>query len=157
MSARLRGRHLVVALIGALLALVTSVSASSAGPVDSAAAGQATFTANPLAVDGRVTANKAPTSMLAKTDPRLLGRTDGALVRVFIKLDYDSTATYQGGLRGLPATSPLVTGDQLTGSSRAERAYEAHIARTERAIVGDIEQVVPRAEIGESLRTVYGG
>jgi hypothetical protein len=133
------------------------VSASSAGPVDSAAAGQATFTATPLSVAGRATANKAPTSSLARTDPRLLGRTDRSLIRVFIKLDYDSTATYQGGLKGLPATSPLVTGDQLTGATRAERAYEAHIARTERAIVGDIEQLVPRAEIGESLRTVYGG
>ena len=158
MTARLRARHFVVALIGALLTLTTGVGASSAGlPAGSTAARDATLTATPLAVNGTVTASKAPTSRLAKTDPALLGRTDRTPVRVLIKLDYDSIATYEGELAGLPATSPTVTGTPLTGASRAELRYGAHVARTERAIVADIQQSVPRAEIGESLRTVYGG
>ena len=107
MTARLRARHFVVALIGALLTLTTSVGASSAGlPAGSTAARDATLTATPLAVNGTVTASKAPTSRLAKTDPALLGRTDRTPVRVVIKLDYDSIATYERELEGLAATSP---------------------------------------------------
>ena len=79
MTARLRARHFVVALIGALLTLTTSVGASSAGlPAGSTAARDATLTATPLAVNGTVTASKASTSRLVKTDPALLGRTDRA-------------------------------------------------------------------------------
>ena len=158
MTAHPRARLFVVALVGALLTLITGVGASSAGPpAGSTAARDATLTATPLAVSGAVTASKAHTSRLAKTDPALLGRTDRTPVRVVIKLDYDSIATYQGELAGLPATSPTVTGTPLTGASRAELRYGAYVARAERAIVADIQQSVPRAEIGESLRTVYGG
>jgi Subtilase family/Fibronectin type-III domain len=158
MTTRLRARHFVVGLIGALLTLITGVGASSAGPpAGSTATRDATLAATPLAATGTVTATKAPTSRLAKTDPALLGRTDRTPIRVMIKLDYDSVATYQGGMAGLPATSPTVTGSRLTGASRAELRYGAHVARTERAIVADIQQSVPKAEIGESLRTVYGG
>src|SRR5687767_15138766 len=59
-----------------------------------------------LAPAERIVADKAPTSRLAKTDKALLNRTDSTVVSVVVKLDYDSTSTYAGGIAGLSATSP---------------------------------------------------
>ena len=66
-----------------------------------------------------VSADKSLTSRVAENDRALLRRTDSRPVQVMIKLDYDSTATYQGGVAGLAATSPSVTGQPLTGAHRA--------------------------------------
>jgi subtilisin family serine protease len=74
-----------------------------------------------------------------------------------IKLDHDSAAAYAGGVQGLAATSPLVTGRALTGKSSAERAYADYQADRERAIRADLRAAVPGIELGESFRTVYGG
>ncbi len=108
-------------------------------------------------VASRVTADKAPTSALAETDPALLGRDDAEPVAVMIKLDYDSLATYQGGVDDLAATSPSVTGTELTGGSAAEVAYDAHVADAEQAIVAEVAAAVPEIQVGQSLRVVYGG
>ena len=53
---------------------------------------------------------KAPSSRLAQTDPTLLSITSSAAVEVLVKLDYDATAAYEGGISGLAPTSPEVTG-----------------------------------------------
>src|SRR5688572_23914089 len=70
-----------------------------------------TFTAKSVKKSSSISFNKTITSRLAKTDPALLNRTDSTPVAVVVKLDYDSVATYAGGIDGLPATSPAVTGD----------------------------------------------
>ena len=106
---------------------------------------------------GRVATGKSPSSRLARSDQALLARTDATRVPVILKFDYDATASYQGGVDGLAATSPSVTGRPLTGTSAPERAYEAHIASTEAAIVAELERRVPQIEVGSSLRRVYGG
>jgi hypothetical protein len=103
-----------------------------------------------------VTAQKAPTSRLAKTDAALLGRTDSARIPVLVKLDYDSVATYAGGVRGYAATSPGTTGHKLTASP-AEKYYETYVAGRENAFVSDLAKKVPAASVRERLRTVYGG
>jgi hypothetical protein len=105
----------------------------------------------------RIEGNKAPSSSLAKTDRALLARDDARSTRVMIKLDYDSIATYEGGVDGLAATSPAVTGTELTGRTSAERAYEAHIDGERSDIVADIRSAVPQAQIGTAYNTVYGG
>ena len=93
-------------------------------PPDAATPGG--FRATGLVPDNTVTAAKSSSGRLATSDPALLGRTDSALVNVVVKLDYDATASYKGGVAGLAATSPSVTGAKLTGRSSAERAYEAY-------------------------------
>ncbi|MEV4411627.1 S8 family serine peptidase [Catellatospora sp. NPDC049609] len=101
-------------------------------------------------------AGKAPTSRLARTDRSLLDRSDGERIPVLVKLDYDAVASYAGGLPGLAATSPAVTGARLRNGD-AERAYEAYLAERERRFTSALAARLPQARIGQRLRTVYGG
>jgi subtilisin family serine protease len=101
--------------------------------------------------------DRAPSSRLAQTDEALVNRTDATPVAVVIKLDYDSAATYEGGVAGLAATSPAVTGNDLSTSDPAVQAHDAFAAEQEAAAIAAIEAVVPQARFGQSLRLVYGG
>jgi hypothetical protein len=139
-----------VAVLVPLLMVVLDVDATGAPA-------QAKFTGQALTPAGRVQATKAPTSRLAQTDKNLLGRTDDAPVSILVKLDYDSVATYSGGVAGLDATSPAVTGKSLSERTGALRKYEAHITGKEQAFSSALTSRVPQAKIGSALRTVYGG
>ena len=104
------------------------------------------------------TGSKSPTSRLAESDPALIARKDATRVSVVVKLDYDSVATYSGTVKGLPATSPAVTGTPLTGRTPAEVAYDRFIAGEEAAFAAALAAKLPSARlVGSSLRTVYGG
>ncbi len=135
-------------------------AASLAAPLLIVSAGPATgaprFTGETLAVDSRVVSDKAPTSRVAKPDPALLARTDAAPVSMLVKLDYDSTATYAGGVGTLAATSPSVTGKPLTGS-QAEQSYDSYQAGKEADFAKRLQAVAPGASIDRRLRVVYGG
>ena len=150
MRRKKRVRVSVVLVTAPLLLLLLGVDASAA-PDRPPLSGQA------LAPTERVQADKAPTSRLAKTDRSLLGRADSAAVHVVIKLDYDAIATYAGGIRGLDATSPSVTGRALSNSTGARQRYETYIAGRERAFTTELAHRVPQATVGQSLRVVYGG
>ena len=145
---RLRAGLAVAATIPVVMAL--SATPSAANP----AAG---FTAEALTPSSVVHSAKSPTSRLAQTDPSLLGRTDSTRVPVLVKLDYDSVATYGGEISGYPATSPAVTGQELTGDSTAERRYESYLKTQERDFALQLQEAIPEAEINHTLRTVYGG
>src|SRR5262245_59886988 len=58
----------------------------------------ARFTAMPLSA---VRKESLVVSRFAKTDRSLLNRTDPNLIRVMIKLDYDSVSIYAGGIKTL--------------------------------------------------------
>jgi hypothetical protein len=118
---------------------------------------QLTLSGQPLVPTSGVQADKASTSRLAKTDQSLLGRSGIAPLQVVIKLDYDPVATYAGGIRGLAATSPSVTGRSLSAATAAKQRYEAYIDGKEKAFEAELGTRVPRARLGTSLRTVYGG
>jgi hypothetical protein len=138
-----------------LLLSITAGNAAGAQPDDTG--GLKPSSGEQPVQSGRVSAGKAPTSALAKTDRGLLRRTDSALVDVLIKLDHDAAATYSGTVDGLAATSPSVTGEALTGSSPAESEYDAFMADQEQAFEAELARRVPAATVGGSLRTVYGG
>jgi hypothetical protein len=112
---------------------------------------------NGITQTDQVTTDKAPSSRLAETDQALLARSDAAAAPVMIKLDYDSIATYAGGVEDLAATSPSVTGQDLTGESSAEQAYQSYIDAKKADIVDRLRQAVPEIEIGKSVDVVYGG
>ncbi|GAA1791773.1 S8 family serine peptidase [Luedemannella flava] len=115
------------------------------------------FQATPLGPPHRVrNTGKSLTSRLARTDEKLLNRTDEAPVNVLVKLDYDSVATYQGDVAGLPATSPSVTGQTLR-EAPAERLYTRYVEQREQTFVDQLRKRVPQARVGQRLRTVYGG
>jgi subtilisin family serine protease len=103
------------------------------------------------------TGHKPATSRIAETDPALLGRTDATPISVVVKLDYDSIAAYDGTIDGLDATSPSVTGQELTGRSAAEREYEQYIVSEESTFAAELAAAVPEAALDSPLRTVYGG
>jgi subtilisin family serine protease len=115
------------------------------------------FTAQPLSPASRVTGAKSRTGQLAESDAALLARTDSAPVNVVVKLDYDATASYTGDIAGLEATSPSVTGDELTGESAPEVAYEEYTKGLEDEFTAELAAAVPAAQVGRSLQRVYGG
>ncbi len=127
---------------------------ASAGAASGRASG---FTAQALTPTGSVTGFKSPSSRLAQTDPSLLGRTDSTKVHVMIKLDYDPTASYAGGVDGLAPTSPDVTGHRLTGKSAAERAYGRYQKQQRVDFAAALKSAVPSAAVGESFDVVFGG
>ncbi len=100
---------------------------------------------------------KSESGRIARTDTTLLGSADEELVPVVVKLDYDPAASYTGGVRGLPATSPSVTGQPLRADAPALRAHDAYAADVERTFADALEAGIPEARIGRSLRIVYGG
>jgi hypothetical protein len=144
-------KFLVVALLMAaflLLLLGADATAASRHP---------TLSGQSLEPTSRVQADKALTSRLAETDQSLLGMSGSAPLQVVIKLDYDSVATYAGGIRGLAATSPSVTGKSLSDATAAKQRYEAYIVGKEKSFKAELGKRVPGAQLGTSLRTVYGG
>lgn len=149
-----RGRG---AKAASIVALVVPLLMAGADPNATGAPDQANLTGQTLTPAQRVQATKAPTSRLAQTDKNLLGRTDSEPVSVLVKLDYDAVATYSGGVAGLEATSPAVTGKSLSERTGALRKYEAHVAGKEQAFSSALTSRVPQAKIGSTLRTVYGG
>lgn len=145
------------ALIGtSALTLATAMTV-----VPLAQAGAATdpgkLTAKALAPDSTFTARKSDTGKLAQSDPKVLARTDSAMVNVVVKLDYDGAASYTGNIAGLPATSPKVTGKKLSGQSAAEKAYAGYTGKQDKDFRAQLAAKVPSAKAGTSLQTVYGG
>src|SRR5579884_742593 len=103
------------------------------------------------------TAAKAPTSQIAKTDPKLLGRTSSKPIPVMIKYNFDATASYKGGVRGLKATSPRVTGLTLKQNAKAVSAYTRYAKSRISTIDAAMKRAVPSIAIRQSYQTVYGG
>ena len=146
-----RPRRLSRLSLGAAL-LLTFATIAPAGAVQ-----PTNFTAKDLSPAGRIEGFKSVSGQLAQSDPALLGRKDAALVNVMIKLDYDAVAAYSGGIEGFAATSPQVTGKALTRKTAAEVKYGGYVAAQESAFVTALKSKVPKAVVGQSFRTVYGG
>ena len=147
--ARARAAGLIAVLAGTSLVVSANAGAQEDDPPD--------LTATQLSPSGQISGGKSMTSRLAETDPALLGRTDAAPVEVVVKLDYDAIATYQGSVQGLDATSPAVTGQDLDADSADVQAYESFVVDIEDAFLDQLAVAVPTAQVGQSLRTVYGG
>lgn len=153
---RFLGRSASRRVIG-IIVIISLVSMTPAGAQTEPSEETTISEVETLEPTGTVTGAKAPSSALAETDPDLLGRDDTEPIQVAIKLDYDAVAVYTGGVPGLEATSPAVTGVPLSERPAAAAEYENHIAAEEQAFVDALADAVPSAEVGTSLRTVYGG
>ena len=147
----LRRKRLPV--VAGLVLVVGLISFSAVG----SAAGTDGFTASALTPDSTFTASKSDSGQLAQTDPSLLNRHDATPVAVMIKYDYDATASYTGGVDGLAATSPAVTGQPIDQGSAAITAYDNYAAARANTISAAVEQAVPAANVGDAVNTVYGG
>jgi len=95
---------------------------------------------------------KSLTGRLAETDPSLLGRTSSKMINVIVKLDYDPAAVYAGGLAGLKATSPSVTGRSLDRNAAAVRRYQTYVEDLEARARRAIDARIPSVQIGQSFQ-----
>ncbi len=116
-SRLLKAVRLTVPLAAVALVLGTG------GPV-AASVSPSSLSATALTPDSTITGSKSQN--LAETDPSLLGQTSSGLINVMIKYDYAPTASYMGGVDGLAATSPKVTGKSLKQNATAVQSYEAY-------------------------------
>lgn len=144
-----RGTLAAAAIIASLVIPTGSIASGPHEPND--------FTATTIAAANRFSVAKSASGSVAESDPSLLGRTDAAIISVMVKLDYDATASYTGDIVGLDATSPRVTGRDLTGVSPAERRYEAYTSSIDGQFRADARRAVPAARVGSSFLRVYGG
>src|SRR5918997_3772904 len=117
---------------GAALAITTLTTAASAAPSDR----PDDFVDRSAELSATVDGGKSSSSLVAKTPKSLLKLTSDKPVEVVIKYDYDALASYTGGVAGLAATSPAVTGETLaeTKSEPAGKKYGQFVANREKAI-----------------------
>ncbi|MGW4476750.1 S8 family serine peptidase [Nonomuraea sp. NPDC004354] len=143
----------------AALALVASAAPPAlAGPTPTPTpADKAKWTATPVTGGELVDGAKSATGKLARSDAAVLSATTHDTVNVVVKLDYDSLAAYQGGLKGLPGTSPAVTGRSLDVRSADAQKYGKHIEQVESEFLEALGRTLPAAKVGQKLRVVYGG
>ncbi len=148
------GPHRRWAPMMTVLAVVAAVLFTAPGPVS--AAGGRNFTARPLTAASHTSGPKAASSRLAESDPSLMRGGTGT-VKIVVKLDYDSAASYRGGVKGLAPTSPSATGREYNPSSPEGRAHDRYAASKEASFESRLRQVSPGSKVGRRLRTVYGG
>jgi subtilisin family serine protease len=121
------------------------------------AADPSRFTATSLTPDSTYVGTKSASGALAKSDPALLNRSDAARVNVMIKYDLDATASYAGGVAGLAATSPRVTGKSLKANAGAVRAYERYATAQAKSITAAARNAVSGLQVRQTYTTAYGG
>ena len=147
-----RMRRLAVALATLCLLAGQTIFAGVASGAD-----PSRFTATPLTADSTYVGAKSTSGAIAKSDPALLGRTDATTVNVMIKYDYDVAASYAGGVAGLAATSPRVTGKSLKANADAVRAYDAYTAGLSTKTTARAQKAVSGLKVRFTYSTAYGG
>jgi subtilisin family serine protease len=115
------------------------------------------LTARELSPDETISVAKSPTSRLARTDSSLLGLQSSRPINVIVTLDYDSIATYTGGVENLRPTSPRVTGRSLEANPNAVSEYLDFVRDFEADVTDSISSTVPQARAITSFRIAYGG
>ena len=143
----------VVAGLGLITAMIPAGSAvAEPSPPPSRA-----WSVTPVPVAEHVQGATSPSGRLAESDKTLLKSTSPTPANVVVKLDYDAIAAYKGGLPGLPATSPSVTGRSLDLKSADAAKYQKHIEGIENTFLSELSKKIPGVKVGQRLRTVYGG
>jgi minor extracellular serine protease Vpr len=85
-------------------------------------------------------------------------RTAPGAVTVLVELAEPPVARYAGGIAGLSATAPAVTGVSLLAARREEVArYRDHLEARQDDLFERIRARFPKAEIGARYRTVFNG
>jgi subtilisin family serine protease len=116
------------------------------------------FTATPVAPAGPPQDGaRSKTGQLAESDAALLARSDGEVVPIMVKVDVDPVASYTGDVEGLAATSPEITGKDLSASDPAVAAYLRYVEEALASAAADIEAAVPSASLLSSYAVAYGG
>ena len=144
--------------LGLVLLLLVAVGALAVSATTVAAGANSKFTvAGTFTAASTYSTEKSPSGQLAQSDPSLLHRTDSTPVNVMIKYDFDATASYAGGVPGLAATSPRVTGKKLKDNPSAVAAYEKYAGNKLKTIDSAASSAVSGLKIRQQFTTAYGG
>jgi hypothetical protein len=141
----------------AVIGTVILISGLATSQATAAAPGASRYTATALTPTSTIVSEKSASGQIARSDPALLARTDTTPVNVMVKLDYDAAASYQGGVAGLAATSPQVTGKRLNKSDPAVTSYLRHADAESANASKRIRAAVPAAKVLSSFTLAYGG
>jgi subtilisin family serine protease len=80
------------------------------------------------------------------------------LVSLIVKLDVDSLAAYSGGLPGLPATNPKVTGaKKLNPKSKESQAYLNYLQKEQKNFKAAVKSAIKGAQVTQQYDVVFGG
>ena len=136
----------------ATFATIVAVSALSV-PVG---AGARSTTPPPSTVGRTVDLATSPTARLARSDKALLRLQGNRPIPVMVRFDVDPIASYAGGIDGLGATSPSVTGHLRLKSNRVD-SYRRFLATRMTSIADSIRRTIPGVRILRTFKVVYGG
>ena len=81
----------------------------------------------------------------------------GDIVRVIVELDDQPLASYDGGVAGIPATSPRVTKRDLDANSTAARDYTNYLLSKQSDFKDRVKDVAPSARFGEDFQVAVNG
>lgn len=110
----------------------------------------------PSTVGKIVDAAMSPTSRLARSDKALLRLQGKRSIPIMVRFDVDPIASYAGGIDGLRATSPGMTGNLGLKSDRV-RSYRRFLTTRMASIADSIRRTVPGTRILRTFKVVYGG
>jgi subtilisin family serine protease len=82
---------------------------------------------------------------------------NGSVVRVVVQLQEPGLASYEGGIAGIPATSPKVTKKELNPNSAAAKKYLDHTKGRRNAAKDAIKKVAPNARFGQEFQVAFTG
>jgi len=137
--------------------IVCALAGLVAGQLAPTVAARSGLTATPLTPISTYSADKSLSGRLAQSDENLLQRHDSKIVNVVVKLDADAVASYAGGVDGLTATSPGVTGKTLADNGSAVDAYTSYLASKMLGVRQAARQSVSGLRLGRNFLIVYGG
>jgi hypothetical protein len=125
------------------VALVAALATALALAVPAGAEGEADFTASPLTAESHFAGANVKS---------------GETVSVIVQLEDAPLASYQGGVAGIPPTSPKVTNRELNANSKASRDYTAHLKARQADFKAAASRVAPsvnaRADFQVALNAV---
>jgi hypothetical protein len=146
-------RHRIARMAAALFLL----AAIGVGTGARAAEKSSGLTASPLKVLNSINGAKSPTAKMVKSDRSLLKAQGSKFIPVLVRLDYDPAASYAGGIVGLAATSPSVTGLSVAENRAAVNTYERHLSAIDARVTTAIQNRIPQAKVLRSFHLAYGG
>ncbi|MCL5996182.1 MAG: S8 family serine peptidase [Chloroflexi bacterium] len=77
---------------------------------------------------------------------------------MIVKLSDESLASYEGGVQGIPATSPEVTGaPKLDATSAASQMYLSYLEKQEDTFVSTVKSKLPSVQVTHSYKAIIGG
>jgi len=126
--------------------LVLAMLVLSIAPASGALAQESTsFTATQLFPVSTISVDKS-----TATDAQMPG-----MISVIVKLQGDSLVTYTGGVSGLAATSPSVTGDKkLNPNSKASKAYLKYLDQKHQNFKSAALASVPQGQVTQDLEVI---